>query len=475
MKYTSSLSLLQGVRKLLTVSMLAGLLSACTVGPEYRRAEMSASSFFRNAPDAHAIADSSWWRGFGDATLNDLVEQALARNQDITQAIARLEQAQASARHALALQRPSIDIEASAASQRESLESAFGRISRDSPAFERNHEDYEAGLTLNWEIDLFGRLKRQAQAANAHREVAYADLHGLRIATVAETVRAYLAWRQASEELSLLRQRIATSAIVVELTQARFDAEVSNFDALRQAKATWAALQAERSALEQTIEVQRNRIAVLTANDPSHFTLAASTAPLTLPIVSGFEQPADLLRRRPDVIAAEQRVIAANAAIGSAMAGYYPSFSLTGLLGWQASTIGVLGSGDSAQARGFLGLRWRLFDFDRVEEEIQLARGRHAQALAAWRHTVLLATEEVENALMALQTSSNSLHWRSQAHNDFETVWRNARQSFNRQVISRLPVLAAEERVLAHQQQLTAAFYARANAVVWLNKAAAAL
>lgn len=475
MKHTGTLNVPHGAKKLLMISVLVGLLTACAVGPEYRRADLPTSPVFRNAPNTHAITESAWWRGFGDATLDGLVEQALAGNQDIAQAIARLEQAQASARRARAQQRPVISMEASAASQRESLENAIGRVSQGSPAFERNHDDYASGLTLNWEIDLFGRLKRQAQTASAHREAAQADLHGLKIAIAAETVHAYLNWRQASEELSLLEQRIAASAVAVDLTQVRFDAEVSNVDALSLAQASLAELQAGRPALEQIIEVQRNRLAVLTGNDPSRFTLTAPVAPLTLPTVTGFEQPADLLRRRPDVMAAEQRVIAANAAIGSAMAGYYPSFSLNGLLGWQATTTGAFGTGDSAQALGLLGLRWRLFEFGRVEAEIRQASGRYSEALAAWRHTVLLATEEVENALMALETSSDTLHWRRQAHGNLESVWRNARQSFDERAIGRLPVLAAEERMLANQQQHTAALYARANAVVWLNKAAAAL
>ena len=311
MKRASTVACNHCVPKLLIGSLLASLLSACAIGPDYRRADVPLSPTFRNAPDTHVVAESAWWRGFEDATLEALIEQSLTNNQDIAVAMARLEQAQAGTRRVRAQQRPVIGIDASVASQHESLESSMGRVARDSPAFERNHEDYAAGLTLNWEIDLFGRLKRQVQAATARSDATRADLLGLKIAIAAETADAYLSWRQAHEAFLLLEQRIAARAMAVELTQARFNAEISSINELHQVEATWAALQAERPVLKQTVEIQRNRLAVLTGNDPSRFALIAPSTPLKLPEITGFEQPADLLRRRPDVIAAEQRVIAA--------------------------------------------------------------------------------------------------------------------------------------------------------------------
>lgn len=460
----------------LAVLSLACLLSACAVGPEYRRPDMPASEKFRNAPSVDVVPDSLWWRGFEDATLNALVDQALAGNHDIAQAIARLEQAQAGLRRARAEQLPRLGVEAAAGSQRESLESAIGRVSRDSAAFERNHEDYTGSLALSWEIDLFGRLRRQAQAAGAFSEAAQADLRGMKIAIVAQTTDAYLSWRQAHALLALLERRIAVRTAAVELSRDRFEAKVANVNELRVAKAALFSLEAERPALTQAIEMQRNRLAVLTGTDPSKFSL--STPPDALPKfpgLTGFEQPADLLRRRPDVAAAEQRLIAATAGIGSALAGYYPSFSLNGLLGWQATTTGAFGSGDSAQAAGLLGLRWRLFDFGRVGAEIRQARGRQAEALAVWQQTQLRATEEVENALMAMQTSYDAYRLHGQTKADLKDVWNSAQQSFGARTIGRLPVLDSEDRLLASQQQQTTALYAHAKAAVWLNKAAAAM
>jgi len=230
------------------------------------------------------------------------------------------------------------------------------------------------------------------------------------------------------------------------------------------------------SAWWQAFETQRNRLAVLTGQDPSQFTLPAPpSSALKLPVISGFEQPADLLRRRPDVIAAEQRLIAATADIGSAITDYYPSFSLTGLLGWQATTTAAFGSGSSEAATGLLGLRWRLFDFGRVNAQIQQAKGRQAEALAAWRQTMLLASEEVENALMAIQTTSSALHLRQQAQRELETAWHNNRFAFKQRTIARLPVLEAQDRVLANQQRQTQVLFSQAKAIVWLNRTAAAV
>jgi len=450
--------------KTLTVSVLVGLLSACTVGPNYRRPDIPVSEQFRNAPATHVIADSAWWQAFEDETLNNLIEQALQANFDIAQAVARLEQAQAGARRARALQLPNIGVEATVANQRQSLENPVGRVSRDSPAFERNHEDYTAFLNLNWEIDLFGRLKRQAQSARAQHQASQADLQGVKIAIIAETADAWLNWRQAHELLALLENRIAARTTAATLVKASVDAQIAEVNTLHLVQAELAALQAEHPALEQAIETQRNRLAVLTGRDPSQFTLPAlPSSALKLPVISGFEQPADLLRRRPDVIAAEQRLIASTADIGSAIADYYPSFSLTGLLGWQATAMTAFGSGSSGAATGLLGLRWRLFDFGRVNAQIQQAKGRQAEALAAWRQTMLLASEEVENTLMAIQTTSSTLHLRQQAQLELDTVWHNSRHA-----------LEAQDRVLANQQRQTQALFSQAKAIVWLNRAAAA-
>jgi len=464
------------VMKTLTVAVLAGLLSACAVGPNYRRPDISLSKQFRNAPTAHAVIDSGWWQAFEDDTLNRLVEQALQANLDIAQAVARLEQARAGTRHARALQLPSINAEASAASQRQSLESPIGRVSRDSPAFERHHEDYSASLTLSWEIDLFGRLKRQTQSAHAHYQASQADVQGLKITIIAETTDAWLNWRQAHELLALLEQRIAACTTTVALVKASVDAQIAEINTLHLAQADLAALQAERLTLEQIIEVQRNRLAVLTGVDPSQFTLPAPSADsLKLPTLTGFEQPADLLRRRPDVIAAEQRLIAATADIGSAIADYYPIFSLSGLLGWQATTTAALGAGNSAAATSLLGLRWRLFDFGRVNAQIEQAKGRQAEALTAWRQTMLLASEEVENTLMAIQTTATALHLHQQAHSELQTAWHNARLSFDQRTIGRVPILEAEDRVLANRQRQTQVWYTRARAGVGLNRVAGVL
>jgi len=398
-----------------------------------------------NAPATHVIADSAWWQAFEDETLNNLIEQALQANFDIAQAVARLEQAQAGARRARALQLPSLGVETTAANQRQSMESPVSRVSRDSPAFERNHEDYAAFLNLNWEIDLFGRLKRQAQSARAQHQASQADLQGLKIAIIAETTDAWLNWRQARELLALLENRIAARTTAATLVKASVDAQIAEVNTLHLVQADLVTLQAERPALEQAIETQRNRLAVLTGQDPSQFTLPTPpSSALKLPVISGFEQPADLLRRRPDVIAAEQRLIAATADIGSAIADYYPSFSLTGLLGWQATTTAAFGSGSSGAATGLLGLRWRLFDFGRVNAQIQQAKGRQAEALAAWRQIMLLASEEVENALMAIQTTATTQHLYQQAHTELETALRNSRHAFEQRTIGRLPPCAGK-------------------------------
>jgi outer membrane protein TolC len=173
---------------------------------------------------------------------------------------------------------------------------------------------------------------------------------------------------------------------------------------LRQAEGALAQVQASVPVLENALDVAENALDVLMGDQPgtSRAQLAADMPIPVAPAVATADGPAGLLRRRPDIIAAERTLVATNAGIGQAMAEYYPKFSLGGLIGTASTASGGLFSGGATQATGFVGLRWRLFDFGRVDAEIKAAQGRNAEALAAYRLTVLRASEDVENAFSAL-------------------------------------------------------------------------
>ena len=439
-------------------ALLASLLSACAVGTTYQPPDIAQPQRFRHAPQRAQESTAAWWRDFDDPQLTRLVEDALTANHDLAQALARIEQAQAWTLRARADRLPIAEVSAQARRQRESLESPQGRISRGSAAFKRSDGSREAGLGASWELDLFGRLHRQSQAAQARYEHSSAEWHGMRVAVAAQTADAYVMLLQARLQQMVLRRQIDNLRLAVQLDQQRYGAKIIAIAPLHRTQAALASLQAEWPGLEQLIEVQRNRLAVLVGQSPTDFELPAlpQRLPEAAPL-AGFDPPGALLRSRPDVMAAEQRLIEASAQVGSAMAGYYPNLSLSGVLGLQAATGGAFTSGDAVNAAGLLGLRWRLFDFARVDAEIRQARGQHAEALAAYRQTLLLATEDVENALQA--RSSTYMEWgkNREAAASLEKACAASHAAWAAQRISRLAALEAEQQWLSALRKAIAA------------------
>lgn len=459
--------------KVLAVAVLASLLSACAVGPAYQRPDIPQPERFRHAPEQVQESATAWWRDFNDPQLTRLVEDALAANQDIAQALARIEQAQAWTRRARADRLPIGDISAQTGRRHDSLESPQGRVSQGSPVFERSYDYHEAGIGASWELDLFGRLRRQSQAAQAKYEQATAEWHGVRVAVAAETADAYLLLVQANQQHTVLHRQIGNQRQAVALDQQRYDAEVIAIAELRRTQAVLASLEAELPGLEQLIDSQRNRLAVLLGQNPSVFELPALPDQLPEAVaLAGFEQPGALLRSRPDVMAAEQRLIAATAQVGSAMAGYYPSLSLSGVLSLQATTGGAFTSGDAVNAAGLLGLRWRLFDFARVDAEIRQAKGQQAAALAAYRQALLQATEDVENALFALQSRQEEAVSRQNQVELLGSANEAVNASWKAQQASRLDALSIEQQWLSAEHGSLSAIGSAVRAQIQVYKVA---
>lgn len=244
--------------KTLASGVLASLLTACAIGPAYQRPDIPQPERFRHAPEQVQASSVMWWQHFNDPQLTQLVEAALTANQDIAQALARVEQAQAWSRRAWAERLPMGDVSAQVGRRHDSLESPQGRVSQDSPAFERSYDYQEASIGASWELDLFGRLRHQSKAAQARYDQATAEWHGVRVAIAVETSDAYLLLVQASQQHALLSRQIEIQRQAVMLDQQRFDAQVIAVAELRRTQASLASLEAELPRLEQLIDAQRN-------------------------------------------------------------------------------------------------------------------------------------------------------------------------------------------------------------------------
>lgn len=388
--------------------ILSAILTACAVGPNYNRPKADLVPFHNNPTAAVSSTRSQpsldeWWSGFSDPTLSEVVERALSQNLDLAASIARVQQARAAAAGAGAALSPSADLNASATYERQSTRGAFGSVASTIPGYSRGIHDYSVGPAASWEIDLFGGLRRAAGAARAEAEAAEADQAGTRITVAADAADAYLQIRGYQARLAVAQQQIADDEHLLRLVNERHDAGAATGREVAQAEALLKQAKASVPELAIGLEQQLNRLDVLMGAQPGTYALELSQVREipSVPSVPTNNEPTDMLRRRPDIIAAERRLAASNERIGAAISAYYPKFSLSGALGFE--TVGShLFSNQAFQPVGGGALRWRLFDFGKVDAEVAQAKGSNAESLAVYRQSVLKAAEDVEDSLTVL-------------------------------------------------------------------------
>lgn len=392
-----------------TVAVLSLALGGCAVGPDYLEPVSNLLSFHSADAVASRVATKpppkidSWWEGFKDPELTRIIDRALAQNLDLAAALARVEQARAAAGGAGARLLPSVDLSSQASRQKQSLESPTGSIAHNLPGYHRYQSLYDAGVGASWEVDLFGGLRRATEAATAEAEAAEAAHLGTRISVAADAADAYLRIRGDQVRIGVANDQVATNARLLDLVQRRFAQGLATDREVAQTEALLAGARASLQPLRIDLEGQLNRLDVLMAVQPGTYAMALSDTAVipSAPAIAG-TAPVDLLRRRPDIIAAERHLAASSARIGVAVSDYYPKFSLAGLLGFESSVSDHLFRGSTFQPQGLLGMRWRLFDFGKVDAEVAMAKGAEAEALARYRQSVLHAAEDVENAFTAL-------------------------------------------------------------------------
>jgi NodT family efflux transporter outer membrane factor (OMF) lipoprotein len=453
---------------------LGASLTGCAVGPKYHRPTVSVQPF-HNAPFIDARNTSlpappldQWWTGFRDPELTRILKRALDQNLDLAAAMTRVQQARAAAQGAGAQRLPSGNLYASTTSLYQSTEGMTGRLSSHLPGYGRTQNYYDLGLIASWETDLFGGLKKGAQAATAEAQAAEASQTGTRITVAAEAADAYMQVRGAQARLIFAKDQVATDSHLVELVQQRRDAGIASDRELAQAQALLSQAKATIPLLTVILEAQLNRLDVLMGVQPGTYAAELSSVAdiPDVPEISGYGTPTDLLRRRPDIIAAERMVAASNARIGQALAEYYPKLSLSGIVGSQALAPAHLFEQQGFQPISVVGLRWRLFDFGRVAAEVKQARGANAEALLQYRSSVLRASEDVEDAFSLLVQSENRRNEIVREIAELQRVRDLSQQSYAAGVIPLTDVLDADRQLLAAKDDLAVARESAARAAV---------
>lgn len=444
-------------RRSLALLLCASVMAGCAVGPDYRRpdAPLPAHYIGQAAVEQQHVASTTdlatWWQGFDDPLLSHFVSLALEQNLDLAQASARVTQARAALGGADAALLPSGSISGSAARAHQSIETPLGEVLNATPNYDRWGNAYEADLGASWEIDVFGGLRRGREAALADYQASEAGVAATRLEVTAQTADIYIAVRGLQTRLEIAQRQVKVEQELLAKVNLLYGKGLAAEYQVRQTEGELAQVQATVPVLQTYLDAAMNALDVMLGSPPgTHRAELAAAAPIpATPKIASLGSPADLLQRRPDLIVAERHLAAANARIGEAISEYYPKFSLSGLLGSAtAVSSGNLFTSGANQAAGVLGLRWRLFDFGRINAQIKAAKGRDTEALAAYRQAVLRATEDVENSFSALVNREEQAVTLSQGEASLARARESSSIAYQNGAASLIDVLHADQTLL---------------------------
>jgi len=406
---------------------------------------------------------AEWWRQFRDPVLDGLVADALAANLDLAAAQAQLREARARRALAGAQLGPIVNASASGSRRRASAESGNGATA----------ELYSAGFDASWELDVFGGLRRGVEATEADVGASADQLRDTRVSLVAEVALNYVDLRAAERQLVVAEESVTSREETYKLARWRLQAGlVSELD-VAQARTDLESTRAALPALRTSATEARHRLAVLLGRTPGELEarlVATAAVPLAADSVA-VGIPADTLRQRPDVRAAERQLAAQTARLGEAEAARYPSFSLSGALGLEALGLAALGSSD-AVTRSLLGnITAPIFDAGRIDANVAIQDARLEQARLAYQSAVLGAFEDVENALVAVANSAERrLQLESAAVSARDTL-QIARHRYASGLADFLAVLESQRTLLSLEEQLAGTTGNLARAQIQLYKA----
>lgn len=384
------------------LSALICLAAGCTVGPDYKPPEMKmpeqwsapqGAGAFETVPDAN---NEGWWKVFADPNLDSLVQRATRNNRDVSAAFYRVEASRALRDFTAGRYYPNID--ATGSYSRSSTRSATQAASSAKPV-----DIYLAGVDFLWEIDLFGRIKRSVESAQASYEAGIEDYHGIMVTLLADVCTNYIRLRTTQQRIKYARDNVEIQRKTLQLTKDLYQAELVGELDVRQAEFNLASTESQIPTLLITEEAALNRLAVLLGEQPgslrSELADGKSLAPVTEDV--NISLPANLLRRRPDIRRAERQLAAQTAAIGVAEADLYPALQLSGFFETQSLKLSGLGNINNKIYAYGPGLTWNIFDGDRIKNNIKIQEALTAELLAKWQNTVLAAVEDVQNAMYA--------------------------------------------------------------------------
>ena len=462
----------------------AAMLAGCAVGPDYQRPAAVATNAlpaaFAGVTDTHAVVwksaqpsahlpRGSWWEVLGDAELNRLETLATAGNQQLASALAHFDQARALVKVARADYFPQLSAAPGFTRQRTSG-NQFQR-SGTSGGGSATFNTFSVPLDAGWELDLWGRVRRQVEGSRARMTAASDDLEAARLALQAEVAINYFNLCSLDVQRRVLEETATAYRRSLELTQNRHTSGIATELDVAQADTQLQGTLAQIPAIELNRANVFHALATLCGLPPAGFSARPATNVFTAGPAVPVALPSELLERRPDVAAAERRMAAANADVGLAAAAFYPRVTLNGLAGFQSFDAGTLFNWESRLWSVGPSVQWPLFTGGRNRAELESARAAYAAAVAEYRQTVLNAFQEVEDQLAAQVLLARQFEAENAALKSARRTLEISTTRYKGGVITYLEVSIAQSAALAHEQTVVQLGAQRLAATVSLIKA----
>lgn len=442
-------------------------LTACTVGPDYSRPAIDSPPEYRvDYPKAADVANTLWWEQFGDPALNQLIADALHGNLDIQAAAANVERFLGALSTTRAQFFPQFGY---------GLDASYNRVSRVGqpplgPDADRTYSLYQGSLSAEWQLDLFGRVRRQSEAAQAQVYASEQGRRGVILSIVTTAATAYVGLRALDRQLEIARATAQNYGETRELFELRLRGGVISDVEMAQIESQYQQALAAIPALEFSIAAQENLISALLGRNPGPIARGKTIDELAPPAIPA-GLPAELLERRPDILQAEQNLVAANAGIGAAKALYFPSISLTGSAGSVSTSFSDFLSGPARAGFVAASLTGPIFTFGAIEGQVRSAEAGREQALAFYRQAILTAFRETNDAIVGSQKIRGQAEAQLRRVSALRNYARLSRVRFDNGAASYVEVLVAENDLFTAELNAVQAQADRLTQVINVYKA----
>ena len=442
--------------RMLAAAVGAALLAACTVGPDYHQPQADAppewrtDSYWHVAEPSHAPLALSWWMSFNDTALNTLEGQALDQNQTLAAAVAHYEQAKATLANTSAQQIPEVDLGGTG--------ERF-KISKNRPVTTYstpNQSTVQNGLTvgpqINYDTDLFGRIRREVEGAKASAEQSADDLANARLVLTTDLASDYYSLRELDAEIDVLNRSVILQQKALDYVNSEHElGSVSGLDVLQQKSELDATRVQAQLLLVQRAQFE-HAIAALVGVPAPQFSIEPKVIETKVPEIP-LGVPSDVLQRRPDVASAERAMAAANAQIGVAKAAFFPTLTLTPSIGWQSTNFADLFSAPSLMWTLGAAVSQVVFDGGRRSANVKFASEGYQQAEANYRQTVLTAFQQVQDGVTGLSVLDGASRESHQAVVDAQSLLSLANDRYSGGLVAYLDVITAQQSLLTSERQ----------------------